>query len=157
MKLQVIAVGKLREAYFKAACDEYASRIRHFLPFEESEVVSATSESGNGTGKGALQTEADAIIKQIPQSSKLIALDIQGKQFSSEKLSQYLQEEMLASTNRLTFVIGGAWGLAPALLDSVALRLSLSPMTFPHELARVLLYEQLYRALSIWKSLPYHK
>jgi len=157
VKLQVIAVGKLREAYFKAACDEYAGRIRHFLPFDESEVPSATSDSGNGTGKGALQTEADAILKQVPQGSKLIALDIQGKQMSSEKLSQFLQDEMLASTSRLSFVIGGAWGLGPALLESAALRLSLSPMTFPHELARVMLYEQVYRALSLWKGLPYHK
>lgn len=157
MKLQVIAVGRLREAYFKAACDEYASRVRHFLPFDETEVPSATSDSGNGSGKGALQAEAESILKQIPSGSKLIALDIQGKLLTSEKLSLYLQDEMLASTNRLSFVIGGAWGLAPALLDDAALRLSLSPMTFPHELARVMLYEQLYRALTLWKNLPYHK
>lgn len=157
MKLHIVAVGKLREAYFKAACDEYAGRIRHFLPFDEAEVPSTTSDSGNGTGKGALQAEADAILKQIPQGTKLIALDIQGKQLSSEKLSQLLQDEMLASTSRLSFVIGGAWGLAPSLLDGAAFRLSLSPMTFPHELARVILYEQLYRALSLWKGLPYHK
>lgn len=157
MKLQVIAVGKLREAYFKAACDEYASRIRHFLPFDETEVPSSTADSGNGSGKNALQYEADAILKQIPQDSKLIALDIQGKLLSSEKLSQYLQDEMLASTNRLSFVIGGAWGLAPSVLETAALRLSISPMTFPHELARVILYEQLYRGLSLWKNLPYHK
>lgn len=157
MKLQVVTVGKLREAYFIAACDEYRGRIRHFLPFDEAEVPSATSEGGNGTGKGALQTEADAILKQVPQGSKLIALDIKGKQFSSEQLSQFLQDEMLASTNRLSFVIGGAWGLSPTLLDSAALRLSFSLMTFPHELARVMLYEQLYRALSLWKGLPYHK
>lgn len=157
MKLQVIAVGKLREAYFKAACDEYVGRIKHFLPFEENEVPGSTSESGNGTGKGALIHEAEAIVKQIPQGSKLIALDIKGKQFSSEQLSQFLQDEMLASTQRLSFVIGGAWGLSPSLLESSALRLSFSPMTFPHELARVMLYEQLYRALSLWKGLPYHK
>lgn len=157
MKLQVIAVGKLREAYFKAACDEYAGRIKHFLPFEENEVSGSTSESGNGTGKGALIHEAEAIVKQIPQGSKLIALDIKGKQLSSEQLSQFLQDEMLASTQRLSFVIGGAWGLSPSLLESSALRLSFSPMTFPHELARVMLYEQLYRALSLWKGLPYHK
>ncbi len=157
MKLQVIAVGKLREAYFKAACDEFASRIRHFLPLDETEVPSATSDSGNGSGKGALQAEADSIVKQIPQGSKLVVLDIQGKQFSSEKFSQYLQDEMLSSTNRLSFVIGGAWGIAPTVMESAALRLSLSAMTFPHELARVMLYEQLYRALSLWKGLPYHK
>ena len=67
MKLQVVTVGKLREAYFKAACDEYAGRIRHFLSFDECEVPSATSDSGNGTGKGALQTEADSILKQVQQ------------------------------------------------------------------------------------------
>ncbi len=157
MKLQVIAVGKLREAYFKAACDEYSGRIRHFLPLDEAEVPSATSDSGNGSGKGALQTEADAILKQIPPGSKIIALDIKGKHFSSEELSKFLQDEMLASTNRLSFVIGGAWGLAPPLMESSALRLSLSQMTFPHELARVMLYEQVYRALTLWKGLPYHK
>lgn len=157
MKLQVIAVGKLREAYFKAACDEYAGRIRHFLTLDESEVPSSTNDSGNGTGKGALQSEAEAILKQIPSGSKLIALDIKGKQLSSEQLSSFLQDEMLASTNRLSFVIGGAWGLSSTLLDSAALRLSFSPMTFPHELARVMLYEQLYRSLSLWKGLPYHK
>ncbi|MCB9357008.1 MAG: 23S rRNA (pseudouridine(1915)-N(3))-methyltransferase RlmH [Calditrichaeota bacterium] len=157
MKLQVIAVGKLREAYFKAACDEYAGRIRHFLPIDECEVPSMSEVSSNGSGKGAMHAEAEAIVKQIPQGSKLIALDIKGKTFSSEQLSQFIQDEMLGSTNRLCFVIGGAWGLAPSLLDSATLRLSFSPMTFPHELARVMLYEQLYRALSIWKNLPYHK
>ncbi|MCL4304727.1 23S rRNA (pseudouridine(1915)-N(3))-methyltransferase RlmH [bacterium] len=157
MKLQVIAVGKLREAYFRAACEEYASRIKHFLPFEESEVPAVSDMSGNGSGKGAMHVEAEAIIRQIPQGTKLVALDSSGRSFSSEQFSAFLQDEMLASTNRLCFVIGGAWGLAPSLLESAAFKLSLSAMTFPHELARVVLYEQLYRALSIWKNLPYHK
>ncbi len=116
VKLQLIAVGKLREAYFKAACDEYAGRIRHFLPLDESEVPSATSDSGNGTGKGALQAEADAILKQIPQGSKLIALDIRGKQFSSEKCLNILQDEMLASTNPLDLRDWRGLGAFPSVI-----------------------------------------
>ncbi|NUO19162.1 23S rRNA (pseudouridine(1915)-N(3))-methyltransferase RlmH [bacterium] len=157
MKLHVISVGRLREAYFKAACDEYASRIRHYLPLEELEVPSATGDIGNGSGHGALRVEGESILRQVPKSSKLIAMDVRGERFTSEQVSQLLQAEMSASTQHLVFAIGGAWGLSPQLLETANLRLSLSSMTFPHELARLVLLEQIYRALTIWRGLPYHK
>ncbi|MCC6475585.1 23S rRNA (pseudouridine(1915)-N(3))-methyltransferase RlmH [bacterium] len=157
MKLQIVTVGKLREAYFKAAAQEYSARIQHFLPLELTDVPTGTGESTNGQGKGALLKEADAIEKAIPTNSVLVALDITGKMLSSEQLSSWMQSQMQISSQRIAFVIGGAWGIAPKILERADMRLSLSPMTFPHELAQVILLEQLYRALSLWKGLPYHK
>jgi 23S rRNA (pseudouridine1915-N3)-methyltransferase len=157
MRLQVITVGKLREAYFKAAAQEYSSRIQRFLPLELLDVPTGTGETSNGQGKGALLKEADAIERFLAPTTVVVALDVSGKLLSSEELSKWIQGQMQASAQKVSFVIGGAWGLAPQILERANLRLSLSPMTFPHELAQVILLEQVYRALSLWKGLPYHK
>jgi 23S rRNA (pseudouridine1915-N3)-methyltransferase len=156
MNLCIIAVGKLRESFYKAGVDEYLSRIRHFLPIEQIEVSTGTGESANGQGKGAIAREAASIESRLGQG-RVVALDSTGKGMTTEQFAAWLQEQMNASVPRLSFVIGGAWGLGAAITEKADLKLSLSPMTFPHELARLVLAEQLYRALSLWKGLPYHK
>ena len=157
MNLAIIAVGKLRESYFRAGMDEYLMRINRFLPIEQIEVPTGTGEETNGKGKGALLKEAAAIEKYLPQGGRAVCLDPAGRPMTTEEFSKWLQEAMNASVPRISFIVGGAWGLAPDLVKNAHLSLSLSPMTFPHELARLMLAEQIYRALTLWKGLPYHK
>jgi 23S rRNA (pseudouridine1915-N3)-methyltransferase len=156
MNLAIIAVGKLREPYFRAGVDEYLMRIRRFLPIEQIEVAPGTGEESNGKGQGALGKEAAAIERHLGDS-RIVALDPAGSLMTTEEFSKWLQESMNASVSRVSFVVGGAWGLAPSIGQRAHLKLSLSPMTFPHELARLMLAEQIYRALTLWKGLPYHK
>jgi 23S rRNA (pseudouridine1915-N3)-methyltransferase len=157
MNLSIIAVGKLREAYFKAGVEDYLGRIERFLPIEQIEVPVGTGEESNGKGRGAIIREAESIAKHLPRDARVVALDPRGKTMTSEQFSQWLQDAMTASVPRISFVLGGAWGLDQKLCDKADLKLSLSALTFPHELARLVLVEQIYRALSIWKGLPYHK
>jgi 23S rRNA (pseudouridine1915-N3)-methyltransferase len=157
MNLVFVAVGRLRESYYRAGVEEYLVRIRRFLPVEHVEVTPGTGEEGNGKGRAALLREAEAIQRHLQRGGKIVVLDAAGTSMSSEQFSDWLQRNMAASVPRISFVIGGAWGLAPSILHRADLRLSLSSMTFPHELARLMLVEQVYRALSLWKSLPYHK
>ena len=157
MNLVFIAVGKLRETHYRMGVEEYLTRIRHFLPVDHIEVPPGTGEDGNGKGRGALLREAAAIERHVQREGKMVALDARGTALDSEQFADWLQRNMIASVPRISFVIGGAWGLAPSILERADLRLSLSPMTFPHELARLILAEQVYRALSLWKNLPYHK
>ena len=157
MNLVFIAVGKLRESHYRMGVEEYLTRIRHFLPVDHIEVPAGTGEDGNGKGRGALLREAAVIERHLQREGKVVALDAGGTMLNTEQFADWLQRNMSASVPRISFVIGGAWGLAPGFLEQADLRLSLSPMTFPHELARLVLAEQVYRALSIWKNLPYHK
>lgn len=157
MDIHIIAVGKLREAYYRAGVEDYSARIQRFLHFEQIEVAPGTGEEGNGKGQGALVREAESIERHLRREGKIVALDIAGTTIDSAQFSEWLQRSMTASVPRISFVIGGAWGLAPKILDRADMRISLSAMTLPHELARLVLTEQIYRALSIWKNLPYHK
>jgi 23S rRNA (pseudouridine1915-N3)-methyltransferase len=157
MNLVIVAVDKLREPFYKAGVDEYLTRIRRFLPIEQIEVPVGTGEESNGKGQGAILREAASIEKHLQKDGRVVTLEVTGKPLSTEQFSAWLQDAMNNSVPKISFVIGGAWGLAPALSDKAHLRLSLSAMTFPHELARLMLSEQIYRALSLWKGLPYHK
>ncbi len=157
MNLVIVAVGKLREPFYRAGVEEYLMRTRRFLPIDQIEVPPGTGEESNGKGHGALGKEAASIEKQLPAGGWVVALDPAGKLMTTEQFSQWLQEAMNASVSRVSFVVGGAWGLASSVSEKANLKLSLSPMTFPHELARLVLAEQIYRALTLWKGLPYHK
>ncbi len=157
MNLLIVAVGKLREPFYRAGVDEYLMRIRRFLPIEQVEVPTGTGEESNGKGKGALSKEAASIEKHLSDGGWVVALDPTGRMMTTEEFSKWLQDAMNASVPRVSFVVGGAWGLATSIADRANLKLSLSPMTYPHELARLVLAEQLYRALTLWKGLPYHK
>jgi 23S rRNA (pseudouridine1915-N3)-methyltransferase len=137
--------------------EDYLERIRHFLPIEQLELPVGTGESGNGQGKGAIAREAAAIESRLGSGGRTVALDPAGKLMTTEDFARWLQGAMSASVPRVNFVIGGAWGLGASITEKADLKLSLSPMTFPHEMARLVLAEQIYRALSIWKGLPYHK
>ena len=157
MTLRILAVGKLREAYYRAGVEDYLGRIRRYLPLEQIEVPVGTGEESNGGGRGAMFREAAALRKHLSASGRVVALDRTGRQFSTEEFAKWLEECMNSAVPRVDFIIGGAWGLDAGLLGEADVKLSLSAMTFPHELARLVLAEQLYRALSLWKGHPYHK
>jgi 23S rRNA (pseudouridine1915-N3)-methyltransferase len=157
MNLVIVAVDKVREPFYKAGVDEYLSRIKRFLPIEQIEVPVGTGEESNGKGQGAIAREAASIDKHLQKDGRIVTLEITGKSLSTEQFSAWLQDAMNNSVPRISFVIGGAWGLSTTISEKADLKLSLSAMTFPHELARLMLTEQIYRALSLWKGLPYHK
>jgi 23S rRNA (pseudouridine1915-N3)-methyltransferase len=157
MKIAVVAVGRIREPYYRAGIDDYIHRIGRYLPTEEIEVAAGSGEEGNGRGMRTLIVEGERLQKVLDRDQYIICLDHTGKEFRSEEFSEWMQARMNESISRLAFVIGGAWGLSPSLLEKATLRLSLSKMTLPHELARLVLVEQIYRALTLWKGEKYHK
>lgn len=159
LTVRLICVGKLGEKFWKAACDEYAKRLSAYCKLEiievpEQRLPDAPSE---GQVRQALAKEAEVIRARIPAGAVLLALCVEGGQLSSEELAETLGTLTVSGTSRLAVVIGGSCGLDEALKREARLRLSMSRMTFPHHLARVMALEQLYRALNILAGGKYHK
>ena len=152
MQTHLLAVGKLR-ASFRDACDEYLRRLRHYGPVVELEV----REAGRAATPELRRTEEAArLTRAVPAAARLIVLDRGGSLWSTEELAGRL-ERWRDEGSALALVIGGAFGLAPELITRAAYRWSLGPLTLPHELARVVVLEQWYRAWTILRGEPYHK
>jgi 23S rRNA (pseudouridine1915-N3)-methyltransferase len=139
LKLVVLAVGKLRDKHLTALCDDYGARIRRHLPLEVVEVE-----------------DDAALARRWPAEGEVIALEPGGESWTTERFAKQLEDRMTYGTRTLTFAIGGADGLPAPLVRRAKLRLSLSAMTLPHRLARLMLLEQLYRILTIIRDEPYH-
>jgi 23S rRNA (pseudouridine1915-N3)-methyltransferase len=139
MKLVVLAVGKLRDRHLAALCDDYVARARRHLPIEIVEVE-----------------DAAALARRWPADGDVVALDPGGESWTTERFARHLEERMTYGRRTLTFVIGGADGLPAETVARAGLRLSLSALTFPHRIARLVLVEQIYRALTIIRKEPYH-
>lgn len=155
IQIQVIAVGKLRQPFWQAAAQEYLERLQHYAAVEIREVRDAI---GRGKSeKEAMEEEAREISNRLQPQAWKVVLDKNGKQFSSEEVAAVLKKEIENGRRLCQFVIGGPAGLAPGLIKESNLRLSLSEMTYPHEMARVVLLEQLYRAFTILRGERYHK
>jgi 23S rRNA (pseudouridine1915-N3)-methyltransferase len=150
--LTVVAVGRLRPA-FREAADEYLRRLRRYAPAAEIEV----REAGKApTPAEARRQEGARLQERLPRAALVVALDRQGKAWSSEELAERL-DGWRSGARPLALVVGGSHGLDPALLRASHERWSLGPATLPHELARVVAYEQLYRGWTILRGEPYHK
>lgn len=152
MTLLILAVGRLRAAY-REACDDYLRRLGRYARVNEAEVREASRAP---TVAAQREEEAERLRARIPDGSTVVALAREGKAWTSEELARRLDGWRLAA-RPLAFVIGGSYGLAPAVLEAAAVRWSLGPLTLPHELARVVVAEQLYRAFTILRGEPYHK
>jgi 23S rRNA (pseudouridine1915-N3)-methyltransferase len=139
VKIVVLAVGKLRDRHMTALCDDYAARAGRHLKIEVMEVDDNT-----------------ALERRWPSSGEVIALEPGGEVWTTERFARHIEERMVYGGKTSTFVIGGADGLPPALVARASLRLSLSALTLPHRLARLVLLEQIYRALTIVRKEPYH-
>lgn len=153
MKIRVAAVGKLKEAHWRAAADEYLKRLR---PYATMEPVEVADRDLAGDADRAMAQEGADLLKAIPATSHVIALDLTGRELSSEALAEHLSELMVRGRSDVTFVIGGSAGLAPDVRARADERLALSRFTLPHQLARVVLLEQIYRAFRIMRNEPYH-
>ncbi|MCR5846130.1 MAG: 23S rRNA (pseudouridine(1915)-N(3))-methyltransferase RlmH [bacterium] len=156
MKITVIAVGKLKETFWKEACGEYAKRLRRYVPLEIIELDDIDPDKHGGPTY-ARELEAAAIVKSIPRDSRIICLDRQGKQLDSEGFADLVANAGTSGCKNLVFIIGGPTGLDISLMESASMRLSFGKITLPHNLARVVLLEQIYRAHRIIRGEPYHK
>lgn len=155
MRITLIAVGRLKETFWRDAAAEYLKRLG---PYADVRVVEiADRDPGRGGEDRALAQEAEDVLKAIPAAAHVIALEIGGTQMSSERFSARLSQLGLDGRSSVAFVIGGSVGLAPGVLSRADERLSLGPMTLPHNLARVVLLEQVYRCFRIARGEPYHK
>ncbi len=154
MKLLLLSVGRPRGP-LASAIEEYEKRIGHYFSFEAAE-VKETTHRGQTVAR-VLQEEGERILARHPAQNQLVALHRPGKRWSSERLAAHLADLGLRSVPGVTFVIGGAYGLAPEVLSRSNLHLSLSAFTLPHEMARLIVAEQLYRAGTIIRNEPYHK
>lgn len=155
----ILCVGKLKEKFYVEACAEYQKRLTRFCKPEIVELAECrlSADPSPAEIEAALDKDASAIEEKLPRGGTVIALCVEGAEMSSERLSETMEQYALRGAPRLTFLIGGSFGLAERVKRAADLRLSMSPMTFPHHLARVMLLEQLYRAYQIRSGTKYHK
>ncbi len=156
--VRFITVGNLKEAYLREAAAEYRKRLSGLCRVEEVELkeVRLPDDPSEGEIRRALEVEGKAILSAIPPRSFPIALCVEGKQYASPELSRKL-EAVSAECGELCFIVGSSHGLAPEVKAAAKLRLSVSELTFPHQLMRVILYEAVYRCYQIARGSKYHK
>ena len=158
-KLQLICVGKLKEAFYIQAAAEYIKRLGAYCNLQITEIPEERlpKDPSPAQIEAALAREAQGILAKLPPRSSLIALCIEGKLQSSQELARLLDTWAGRGEAQLAFAIGGSFGLHPSVKEQAWVRLSMSPMTFPHHLARVMLLEQIYRGYQINEGGRYHK
>lgn len=157
--ISIICVGKLKEKFFSAAIDEYAKRLSRYCRFNIIELKDEpTPDSPTDKERAAvLDREGARILEKIPSSAHVTALCIEGKSCSSEEFAKSFEALALSGTSHRVFIIGGSMGLSTEVKKRADAKLSFSPMTFPHQLMRVVLCEQIYRAYTIINGEKYHK
>jgi 23S rRNA (pseudouridine1915-N3)-methyltransferase len=153
MKLRLVWLGKTRDAHLAALAKDFANRIGHSLPIEITELKDVKT----GVGERRLEVEASRILGTIDGSDRVILLDASGSMWNSSQLADFLGKHMNEEQRRLTFVIGGFGGTGESVRKRADRKWSLSPLTFTHDMTRVLVLEQLYRALAILNNHPYSK
>ena len=156
MQVRIVVVGRCRSGYIKEGFEDYARRIRRYTNLEEIEVRQERAGKGRRVEE-VLEREAERIRSRLSGDEYVVALDVAGSETDSESFGWKIEKLMLEGSSRLAFLVGGAYGLAGSILRNADLRLSLSQLTLPHELARLVLMEQLYRAFTIVRGEPYHK
>ena len=156
MTITVVVVGRAGSP-LKAAVEEYEARAKRYWKLSVVELPSGTAGKGRGDAGRAVRTEEELILKKLSDRAEVVALTRAGTHMSSPELARYLEDRALRSIPEVTFVIGGAFGLGAGVLERADRTLALSAGTLPHELARLVLAEQLYRAGTIVRNEPYHK
>jgi len=158
-KVTILSVGKLKEKFYADAAAEYVKRLSRWCALEVIEFPEARlpETPSQAEIRRALTEEASAIENKLPKGTAIIALCIEGTELSSPQLAERLNAFAVSGASQLTFLIGGSVGLSEELKGRADLRLSMSPMTFPHHLARIMLLEQIYRAYQIQAGTKYHK
>lgn len=157
--ITLIAMGKLKEKFYLEAAAEYEKRLKGYCKFQILELpeVRLSDDPSPGEIATGLEKEAQAILSKIPKGAWLCVLTPEGKMLSSENLAEKLREVKLSGKSSACFLIGSSFGISPVIKEKADFKLSMSPMTFPHHLARVMALEQLYRAEAIQAGSKYHK
>ena len=155
MKIRLILLGKTNADYLKTGESDYEYRLKHYCKFEEL-LIPKIKNSGKLSHSDVKIKEGKLILKSVDQNDQIILLEEKGKSFSSVDFSNFLNQKLLSSTKRLVFVIGGAFGFSEEVYKKANLKLSLSKMTFSHQMIRLIFREQLYRAFTILKGEKYH-
>jgi 23S rRNA (pseudouridine1915-N3)-methyltransferase len=157
MTIKLLCVGKTKERYLQRTIEEYLRRIRHYTTIEYTE-IKAEKRKKTEHDEHVKQRECEKILNALPPQGVVVALDEKGAQYSSREFSRFIsQYQVRGDVKIVTFVTGGATGFSETLLKHADTLLSLSKMTFPHQLCRIILLEQLYRAYTILAGEPYHK
>lgn len=158
LRTQIVAVGRVKEPYLRAGMAEYEKRLRAYTQFSVAETKEEPyrESAGRAERERLLEREGDALLRAAA-SDYLVALDIEGKALSSPDFAHWLQAHQDRAGTPVTFVVGGSLGLAESVKRRAAWHLSFGPITLPHQLARLVLMEQLYRAFTIIRGEPYHK
>ncbi len=159
MKVNIIAVGKVKEKYFADACAEYSKRLGAFCKFTITEIneYKCPDNPSPAEIRTTVENEGNRIISAIPNGATVIPMCIEGTEKSSVQLAKVISDAGVNGVSSICFIIGGSWGLDERVKSLGTLQLSISPMTFPHTLARVMLTEQIYRAFTIINGTKYHK
>lgn len=155
MKIKLLEVGKTSEPHVQAGLQLYAKRILRYYPFEEAYVELPRNKRG-GKPEQVMQLEGEKILAQVASTDLLVLLDDRGKQFTSPDFADWLQGQFHQQKQQIVFLVGGAYGVSDPARQRADLILSLSKMTFPHQLVRLIFAEQLYRACTIIHNEPYH-
>ena len=159
MKITILCVGKVKEKFYRDAIDEFAKRLSRYCKLEITEVADEkTEETASETEIRIIKAkEGERLLKNIKKDAYVVCLCINGKQLDSEELSEKIEKLGIQGTSHIYFVIGGSLGLADEVVKRANFKLSFSKMTFPHQLMRVILMEQIYRSYRIMNHEPYHK
>jgi 23S rRNA (pseudouridine1915-N3)-methyltransferase len=157
LKINILAIGSIKESYIKLGIEDYQKRLSRFVDLIITEVPEAVSKTSNEEDiKKALQVDASHLKKLIPQGSYVIILDRQGKPFQSEALAKRF-DTLQQKSGQITLIIGASHGLDDSVIQLAKEKWSFSALTFPHQLFRLFLLEQIYRSMTILKGHPYHK
>ena len=159
MKIKIVTVGKLKEKYLKDGIAEYTKRISRFAKLEMIELTDEKTpdKASELENKKILETEGARILSKVGERDFVVVLAIEGKTLSSEEFSKQLEQASIKGYSTLTFIIGGSLGLAPVVKNRANLSVSFGRLTLPHQLMRLVLVEQIYRAFTIQQGSPYHK
>lgn len=155
MKIQLMAIGTMREAPLRELFERYSSKIPFYMPFE-AVVIPDVKASKGLTPELQKQREGEAILSRVGNGDFLVLLDERGAEFTSRRLAEFIDKKANSLARNLVFVIGGPYGFSKSVYDRADSLLSLSKMTFTHEMARVITAEQIYRAMTILRGEPYH-
>lgn len=155
MKVQFIVIGKTIDKHLIALIDEYAKRVTHYMPFT-MEVIPELKNTKALTPEQQKEREGELLQKQLREGDYVVLLDEGGKEFRSIEFSAYLEKKQSQVARRLVFIVGGPYGFSPTIYNLAKEKVSLSKMTFSHQMVRLFFVEQLYRAMTILKGEPYH-
>lgn len=155
MNIKLIVVGKSESEHLRSWVEVYVKRLSHYIGFEIITLPDVKNAKNLSVGE-LKEREGEMILRQIEKADKVVLLDEKGKEFSSMEFSKYLEKQMNASVRTLAFVVGGAFGFSPKVYEKIGERIAISRMTFSHQMIRLLVVEQIYRAFTILKGEPYH-